>query len=185
MTTSEKTDEQIAKMVQDGDLQSFGVLVDRYESKIARYAQRFLFRGDDVKDVVQDVFLKAYTNIQSFNLNRRFSPWIYRIAHNEFINAIKKRGKEPFSIFDVDTIFPHLTVSDESLDKDFDKKTVIEELNNSFKKLDTKHREILTLYYYEEMGYKEIADILEIPISTVGVRILRAKRELKKELEKK
>ena len=86
-----ETDEEIAKRVQGGDVDSFGVLIERYEEKIARYARKFLMRGEDVKDIVQEVFIKAYVNIQSFDTRQRFSPWIYRIAHNEFINAIKKK----------------------------------------------------------------------------------------------
>ena len=93
--TLEDTDEYIAGQVQTGNVQSFGTLVERYEEKLRRYARRFLFGYTDAEDLVQDVFVKSYTNIQSFDTSRSFSSWIYRIAHNEFINAIKKKGKEP------------------------------------------------------------------------------------------
>jgi len=76
---NDKTDEEIAKMVQLGDVESFGVLVERYEPKMLRYAQRFLFHKQDTEDQVQEVFLKAYTNIQGFDTKRKFSPWIYLV----------------------------------------------------------------------------------------------------------
>ena len=81
--------------------------MQRYEAKLARYAKKFLTHPDDCQDVVQEVFIKAYTNIKSFDHSRRFSPWIYRIAHNEFINTIRKKQREPVSFFDTDIVFPH------------------------------------------------------------------------------
>ena len=90
-----ETDEAIATRVQKGDSEAFGQLVERYEEKLMRYARKFLRDPDDAKDIVQEVFIKSYQNIQSFDATRRFSPWIYRIAHNEFVNAIKKRSRGP------------------------------------------------------------------------------------------
>ena len=94
-----KTDEEIARRAQEGDIESFGLLVGRYEAKITRYAGKFLLNNEDAKDLAQEVFIKAYVNIQSFDANRKFSSWLYRIAHNEFINAIRKRSWSRFSIF--------------------------------------------------------------------------------------
>src|SRR5258708_4917322 len=88
------TDEQLASRVQKGDPESFRVLMVRYEPKMTRYAKRFLFASDEAKDLLQEIFIKAYVNIRSFDIDRRFSPWIYRIAHNEFVNALKKKKKE-------------------------------------------------------------------------------------------
>src|SRR5437868_12064829 len=100
-----ETDESVAARVQAGNTEDFGVLVDRYQEKLLRYARKFLLDRDDAKDVVQDVFIKAYENIQSFDTSRRFSPWIYRIAHNEFVNALKKKkASRTIFTFDVDTL---------------------------------------------------------------------------------
>ena len=93
----EVTDEAITKRVQQGDVEAFALLMDRYEKKITRYARKFLSQPDDVKDIVQDVFVKVYVNIKSFDVKRRFSPWIYRIAHNEFVNALKKNKASKLS----------------------------------------------------------------------------------------
>ena len=81
-------DENLVELVQKGDIEMFGSLVERYEQKMLRYAGRFLFDHDNAQDAVQEVFIKAYTNIASFDLTKRFSPWLYRIAHNYFINEI-------------------------------------------------------------------------------------------------
>lgn len=177
----EHTDEEIAAKVQKGDTESFRVLVERYEPKMARYAKRFFFHGDDAKDLIQDVFIKAYVNIRSFDADRRFSPWIYRIAHNEFVNAVKKKQKERanVSLFDFDVLFPHL-IAKETADSGVTQKELKEMLNTSLDKLGAKYREPLVLYYFEEMDYKEIGEILRIPVSTVGVRLARGKAMLQK-----
>jgi RNA polymerase sigma-70 factor (ECF subfamily) len=81
-------------MVKKGDKEAFGIVVDRYLPKIKRYAKKFIFNREDIDDLVQDVFLKAYANVFSFDSDKKFSPWVYRIAHNEFVNAIKKKMRE-------------------------------------------------------------------------------------------
>jgi RNA polymerase sigma-70 factor (ECF subfamily) len=177
MTTP--SDETLAKMTQGGDNNAFGILVDRYESKLLRYAKRFLFGYDDAHDLVQETFLKAYVNIKGFDISRSFSAWIYRIAHNEFINAIKKKGREPIPFFDTDTLFPHPTTQ-ETADRAYLEKELSEMLDKCLASLDPKYREPLVLYYYEEKNYQEIAEILHLPPSTVGVRLKRAKEQLEK-----
>lgn len=173
------TDEDIALQVQQGDIESFGLLVERYERKMTRYGRKFLSNHDDVKDLVQNIFIKAYINIQGFDANRKFSPWLYRIAHNEFINEFKKKKREPLFFVDFDIFFPH-PVARETTDKEINEKAIKEMIESSLDKLDSKYREPLVLYYFEEMSYQEITEILKIPISTVGIRLQRGKIALKK-----
>lgn len=176
---SADTDERIASRVQAGDTEAFGELIERYQAKLLRYGRKFLFDAEDAEDVVQDVFIKAFRNIRSFDASRRFSPWIYRIAHNEFVNALKKRqASRTIFAFDIDTLFPHLTAPDtaDSVTLERDLRTALE---RHLDKLDAKYREPLILYYLEGMDYKEISDILHIPVSTVGVRLARARASLK------
>ncbi len=177
----EKTDEEIARDVQRGNGAAFGGLLDRYEEKLFRYGRRFLREDDDVHDAVQEAFIKAYVNIQSFDLSRRFSPWIYRIAHNEFVNALKKR-RETVSLSDFDAIFPH-PVAKEATDDVAEAAELRRLLNGGLAKLDAKYREPLVLYYFEDMDYKEIAEVLHIPVATVGVRLKRGREALLKQVE--
>ncbi len=165
-------------MVQAGKIESFGILVKRYQAKMLRYARRFLFNYHDIEDLVQEVFIKAYTNIQSFDASKKFSAWLYRIAHNEFINAIKKKGKEPMPFFDLDILLPRLASKDEA-DKKTNQREICQMIEQCLDKLDFKYREPLILYYFEELTYREIADVLRIPVPTVGVRLKRAKKSIK------
>ena len=172
------TDEALALQVQGGDTQAFGEIVKRYEAKLLRYARKYFFSSEDAQDLVQDIFLKAYENIQSFDASRRFSPWVYRVAHNEFVNELKKKQtRKPFFSIDFDTMFPHLAAAEtaDSMTLARDTKEILEKYLD---KLDVKYKEPMLLYYVEEMDYKEIAEILHIPVSTVGVRLNRARTQL-------
>jgi len=174
-----KTDEEIALLVQKGDKEAFGVLIERYEKKIIRYGRKFLNNSADIEDLVQEVFIKTYININGFNTSKRFSPWIYRIAHNEFVNALKKKKSERLHFIDGDTVFPHIA-SKERADKETDERELRELLDKGLDHLDNKYREPLLFFYMEGMSYKDIADILQIPVSTVGVRVNRGKTALQK-----
>lgn len=175
------TDEEIAKQICAGDKDLFGLLIDRYEAKLTRYVKRFTQHEDDVSDIIQIVFIKAYTHLQSFDVSRSFNSWIYRIAHNESVTYLRKRGTEKISFIDFDTFFPH-PFAKETADEDSLKKDDKRMLDSSLKGISPKYREVLVLYYYEELSYQEIADVLHIPIATVGVRIKRGKESLQKTL---
>ncbi len=172
---TQESDEEIARKVQSGQIEVFAALVERYEQKMKRYARKFLFGYEDIEDLVQKVFLKAYINIQSLDTSKKFSSWLYRIAHNEFINEIKKRGREPVSFFDFDIFFPHHRSADNA-DRNLNKEEIREVIDNCLEKLKPKYREPIVLHYLEELSYKEIADVLQIPVSTVGVRLQRGKQ---------
>ena len=179
----EQADEEIALLVQQGNTDAFGSLVERYTPKLLRYARKFLLGREDAEDMVQEVFIKAYTNINSFDISRRFSPWVYRIAHNEFINAISRKEREPFLFFDPDELFPH-PIAAEQTDRDIKDSDLKRVLDECLISVGAKYREVLVLYYYEELNYTDIADVLHLPVSTVGVRLKRGREALRKVYEK-
>ena len=177
----EQTDENIALEVQKGHGEAFGALVLRYQPKLSRYARKFLFRGDDIEDLVQDVFIKAYTKMQSFDSKQRFSPWIYRIAHNVFLNAVRDNAKDRanFSLFDVDVLFPH-PIAKETADDEAKRDEMKRMLDVSLGSLDPKYHEPLVLYYFEDLDLKSISQVLQVPISTIANRIKKGKLMLRK-----
>lgn len=183
---SEKSDEEIAEMVQSGDIDAFAALINRYQEKMMRYAQKFLSsHEEEIKDVIQVIFIKAYKNIQSFDPKRKFSSWLYRIAHNELVNTLKKKRVVSLSLFNLDTFVPYFA-AENKLKEEISRNQMWEMVNKSIEKLEPKYREPLILYYFQELSYKEISDVIRIPISTVGIRLRRARKKLKsiyKELE--
>ena len=180
LKSAKKTDEEIARLVQSGNIDLFGELIERYEAKMIRYGRKFISGFQDIEDVVQDAFIKAYQNIQSFDVKRKFSSWLYRIAHNEFVNALKKQKKKPLSLFELDIIFPYSSAKE--IDQKIDDQKILKNVDKYLNKLSFKYKEPFILYFSEGLSYKEISDILRIPISTVGIRLKRAKEKIKKNL---
>ena len=172
------TDEAYAVRAQQGDQKSFGILVDRYQEKLLRYGRRFLSAREDIEDIVQDVFVSAYQNLKGFDAAQRFSPWIYRIAHNAFVDTLRKKTRSPFIFMDFDTLVSY-GVPDESVERERDQKEIKSMIDRGLEQLPPKYREVMIFYYLEELSYKEIADILRVPMGTVSIRIKRAKEELR------
>ena len=175
---SNQSDEEIVALIQKGNIDYFGILINRYKAKMMRYARKFLSDTEDISDIIQEIFIKVYINIQSFDVERKFSSWLYRIAHNELVNALKKRKKNILPLFDLDTFLP-INLQDNSLENDIDNKDMKMVIDKCLDQLKPKYREPIILYYLEELTYKEIAEVMRIPISTVGIRIKRAKEKMK------
>lgn len=179
-----ETDEQLAVSVQNGQIQKFEILVERYKRRLESYGKKMLFNTSDLEDHLQDIFIKVYQNLNSFDADRKFSSWIYRIAHNEFINHGLKKSRSLTDYFDLETFFPNLR-GEKGPEHEMSKQELKELLEKSLSDLESKYREPLYLFLYEEMSYQEISDILKIPTNTVGVRILRGKQILKASLKPK
>ncbi len=177
---SSLTDEQIVARVLAGENYLYGVLMDRYTERLFRYARKFLNDQDSIEENVQDVFTKAYESLASFDQNRKFQPWIYRIAHNTFVNVLRAKSRS-WIILEWDTLVS-LPAGDDPEEAERDRKEMQEIIEGGLEQLSPKYREILTLYYLDEMSYKDISEVLHVPVNTVGVRIRRAKEALKKNI---
>lgn len=178
-------DEDIAALVQKGNTDIFEILIVRYTQKLSRYISKFLSDREDVEDILQDIFIKCFINIKSFDIDQKFSPWIYRIAHNEAVNLLKKNSGKPFN-FDIfgETFFIHPKAKENS-ENEAEREILKRHLDEILNDLDPKYREIIVLYFYEDLSYKDISDILKIPVSLVGVRIQRGKEQIKNLLKEK
>lgn len=173
------TDEQIVLLIQGGDKEKYGLLMTRYDKKLSRYGRKFLSEKENIEDIVQDVFVSAFQNINNFDASLKFSSWIYRIAHNAFVNGLKRQQRSAILGLDLDTFVSHMTYKDpavEARDHELMKKMI----DQGLEKLTPKCREVIILHYLEGLSYKEISDILQIPAGTVAVRVLRGKDALRK-----
>lgn len=174
--TEALSDEVIISRVIAGEQELYREIVLRYETKLARYVQTIIGKSHDRDDIVQTVFIKAYTNIRSFDPKLKFSSWIYRIAHNESVNHIKSSVISKLQVFGEWFDFGKPDDTEEVLDREIVKK----QLDSCLNSLDMKYREPLLLYYYEDKSYEEISDILRLPVRAVGVRIHRAKEIIRR-----
>jgi RNA polymerase sigma-70 factor (ECF subfamily) len=124
-------------------------------------------------DVVQNGLIKAYINLNGFDTKKKFSSWLYRIIHNEVMNALSK-NKNKKAIDEYDHLESNTNIEDEVIEKELKKYT-----HSCLKQISVIYREPLSLYYLEEKSYDEISDILRIPMGTVATRINRAKGIMK------
>ncbi|MFK7780384.1 MAG: RNA polymerase sigma factor [Candidatus Gracilibacteria bacterium] len=173
------TDEEIVKLViQNQD--DFVEIVRRYQTKLLYYILRISnVDKETAEDILQDVFLKVYKNINNFKPSLKFSSWIYRITHNYVIDHHRKekRGLDIVDIED-DDLFLFL-IDPNNIEEGLDKKILGEKIHEILNKLDFKYREVLILYFLEEKKYKEISDIIKKPINTVSTLLNRAKIQFK------
>lgn len=167
------TDEEIVEIVINSDKDDYAEIIKRYQTKLLRYAITILGDSHQAADAVQEGFIKAYINLNSFNLKRKFSSWLYRIVHNQAINQLDKHQlqRRVDYNFDLD--------SGVNLEENIIKDQLIKEAQSCLKEMPIIYREPLSLYYLEEKSYEEISDILRLPMGTVGTRINRAKVILK------
>lgn len=179
-----KSDEELVFLVLQ-EPERYAVLIERYEKKLLRYIRRLAFLPEeDARDILQNVFIKTYQNLNGFNTALKFSSWIYRITHNETISHLRKARARPQITELEDKTLLEKIASEENLEKDFVKKENAQQLKKALEKIDKKYREILVLRFMEEKDYQEISDILEKPLGTVSVTLKRAKEQLRKILEK-
>lgn len=170
----ELSDEKIVEKVRSDDQELYYIIIERYQNKLLRYATNILKDEHRAVDVVQESFIKAFTNLQSFNAKMKFSSWIYRIVHNEAMNVIAKYKNEIPMPEDIDF------ESEEDIVDSLSKEEIKERVNNCLSRMPYLYYEPLSLFFLEEKSYQEISDILRIPIGTVGTRINRAKVLIKK-----
>ncbi len=162
-------DETLIKKIQSGEKDLYSLIMDRYEEKLLRYSNYLVNDEHKAVDVVQESFIKAYINLNSFNTAKKFSSWLYRIAHNESINVLKKYNKEVPLLDDIDF------KSEEDTELEFEQKENIIKIQKCLHQIPLIYSEPLTLFYLEEKSYEEISDILQLPMGTVATRISRAK----------
>lgn len=177
-----KTDNELVELSLDNP-DHFLCLTKRYENKLLHYIMRISkFGRDDAGDILQDVFVKTYYNLNEFDSALKFSSWIYRIAHNQTVSEIRKKASRstiPFEKEDIDKFEDVFDIVRE-IDNSFDRQRI----DKALSQLDEKYREVLVLRFLDEKDYVEIADILKKPVSTVGNLILRGKKLFKEEYEK-
>lgn len=158
----------------------------RYQGKLFAYLYRLIGDKDEAEDLLQNVFIKTYRNLDSFDTNRKFSSWIYRIAHNEAVNFIKRKSLKRFiSLENITSAKDKLESADleDNAHESWIRKETNKEVDEAIKKLPFKYRQVLVLRYYSDKSYEEISEILGRPVNTVGTLIKRAKDKLSVELD--
>jgi RNA polymerase sigma-70 factor (ECF subfamily) len=179
-STQDLSDEAVVKAAQT-DLDMFGVIVERYEQKLKFYILRISNVSDlEAEELLQDIFLKVWKNLNGFDEGLKFSSWIYRIAHNETISSFRKqksRGEDKRTDLESE-LFENLP-DDSDFTKEFDQKLNAHQVRSILESLTENYREVLVLRFIEDKSYEEIGDILMKPSGTIATLISRAKAQFK------
>ena len=138
----------------------------------------------DVEEVLQEVFILAYQNLNDYDRQFKFSSWIYRIAHNQTVSMLRKKTKNYQDISWDEHDLDQLVQSDFDIEQSLFQKIDYHNLLQSIDVLPLKYKEVLLLKFIEGKDYQEISDILRKPMGTIGTLINRAKKRLLQEITK-
>ncbi len=166
--------------------EQFGSIIEKYQEPLKRYIRRIARPSpDDLDILLQDIFIKAYENLNDFDQDLTFSSWIYRIAHNEAIDHLRRGKRFGASLDDTtnddDTVTLAETIAaDIDIAGDADRAFIRKSIEAVLDDLEPKYRSVLVLKFLEDKDYNDISDILRKPPGTVATLIHRAKKEFKR-----
>lgn len=162
-------DAVIIDSVCDGESESFGLLVRKYEDFVYTLVRGIVNSDEAAEDVTQEVFLRAYRAIRRFEKKSSFKTWLYRIAYNTSMSYLARKKQKQET--EISESIPAADGVDYSL------RLSILKLVNYLK---PELKAVVIFHYYDDMKYEEIAEVLNCPVGTVKIRLYRAKHELKK-----
>jgi RNA polymerase sigma-70 factor (ECF subfamily) len=175
------SDKELILVIKNQNKEVYKELFIRYRKKLLTYIFHLVGNREETEDVLQNVFSKTYKSIKKFDTSRSFSSWIYRIAHNEAVNFLKRKSKQhSVSWENVSTSKDKLDIAtnDEPLEDKWSHQEINREIDEALKKLPNKYQQIIKLRYFQELSYEDISKILGKPVNTVGTLINRAKKKL-------
>jgi RNA polymerase sigma-70 factor (ECF subfamily) len=179
-TTQERTDEQLLLAYRQGDKVSFTQLMERYQRELFHFLVRFLGDRAAAEDVFQETFLQVHQSAEQFDTSRRFRPWLFTIAANKARDLIRSQARRPTNPLqasinpgdDESGEFIDLMSSVDALpDEGLQKAELQQQVQKTVLGMPQHLREILLLSYFHQFPYKQISDILEIPLGTVKSRL--------------
>ena len=173
-----------------GNTNAFAKLQKKYQRQIQNLMRRMVRDQDDVDDLVQVSFIKAYNALPSFLCEHSFEKWLYKIASNNCIDYLRRKR---FTIISIDKPVqtsdgemamelpdPHALIPDSNMLGEERSKVI----NEAYESLPPKYKEVIRMRHHEELEYNEIADKLQLPLGTVKAHIFRARQMMLKKLQK-
>ncbi len=159
-----------------GDLDAFGTLIERYQRPVFNTVLHMIGDAEDAREVCQQVFMKAFEHLSSYDRERRFFSWIYRVAVNESINHLKSR--RPHEALDERLEHPRANPAQQ-----FEELEQWKHLHEAIMNLDPNYRAVIILRHFVHFSYREVAEILNVPEKMVKSRLFTARQLLRQALE--
>jgi len=180
-------DRALVARILEGDRDRFTELVKRYEKRVVNYVYRITHRYEEAHDLTQEIFVKVFVALDRYDPKYQFSTWLFRIAQNSAIDALRKKSIAEVPIAkqsnDEETkdrefadtgVSPYRALKNKQLAAAIDKAVV---------ELPTDYRELIQLRHFAELSYEEIASMKKLPLGTVKNKLFRARNMLKESLE--
>lgn len=164
----------LIQQVHDGNREAYAHLVEKYKDKLYSFLYRMTGQSQDAQDLTQEVFLKAYCSLDKYKPTDAFLAWLYRIASNLCVDAWRKNKR-----YSSAPLEETLLIEPQTPEQVYLKKENQDVLQAHIMALGEDYRAAFLLKYMEQLSYKEIGDILQLPITTVQMRIHHAKRKLR------
>jgi RNA polymerase sigma-70 factor (ECF subfamily) len=187
--SEKELDLQLVRRVQGGDKKAFELLFSKYQRRVNRLVSRFVRSDEEVEDIVQDSFIKAYRALPAFRGDSAFYTWLYRIAVNTAKNYLVSASRRPHAISDYgstdedgfreEELVSHMNTPESELVT----REIAETVNSTMAELPGDLREAITLREIEGLSYEEIAEVMGCPIGTVRSRIFRAREAISEKIK--
>lgn len=186
MNRMEKTDAELINSILDGKTENFAVLVERYEKLVFSFLLSRSSLAQEVEDVVQETFIKAYNHLSTFDCERKFSSWLLAIAKNVLIDIKRKNSRD----FPSDDVVIDVLLSDSTknlVDETAEtllRKERFKQITKMIRSLPEEFKTPFLLRVINEMSYQDISEALELPLQTVKNRIFKARTLMREKSEK-
>lgn len=180
----ELADAEIVRRVLAGRDDLFAQLVDRYKTRLCRFLARYTGDLEDARDIAQDVFVKVYGALDSYDSRYKFSTWLFRIAGNAAIDHLRRRKVRPTALelpVDEEGNSRRIDPADGRPDpfEDLSRRRLRAALDAAIERLPDDYRELISLRHYGELPYEEIAELKRMPLGTVKNKLFRARQALR------
>jgi RNA polymerase sigma-70 factor (ECF subfamily) len=188
MAEREQLDDRalVARII-EGDRDRFSELVKRYERRVVNYVYRITHRYEDAHDLTQDIFVKVYLALDRYDPKYQFSTWLFRIAQNSAIDALRKKSvsEVPLTRQGDDEDGKEREFADDGItpERALKNKQLSAAIEGAVESLPADYRELIQLRHYAELSYEEIAAMKKLPLGTVKNKLFRARNLLKTTLD--
>ena len=180
-------DRQLVERALAGSQEAYRAIVDRYQRPIYSLVVRMVRDPSTAEDLAQEVFCKAFRALSSFDRKRKFSSWLFKIAHNSAIDQLRKRRVPTISLEteDAESDDPLHRYADPDAEdpEEYSKRQELAAaIEASLETLRPEYREVLILRFEQEKSYEDISEITDLPLGTVKTHLHRARKALARDL---
>lgn len=180
-------DVELVRQALAGSQQAYTLIVNRYQRPVFSLIRRMVGESAVAEDVAQDVFIKAFRALESFDQRKKFSSWLFKIAHNSAIDRLRRRQIDMVALETTDSEQPDLVAviadgSSESPATRVERRDLAAAIEAAIRSLRPEYREVVVLRFQEGLAYEEIAEVVGLPLGTVKTHIFRARKAMVRHL---